>query len=83
MSAYYNEFEPFAAAWLRELIADGLIAEYDAREPRPALTYEDVEAIWEDEIQPMLPDFASMQVTDDGPPADSRWRANWAIPARG
>lgn len=26
MSAYYNEFDPDAAAWLRELIADGLIA---------------------------------------------------------
>lgn len=24
--AYYNEFDPFAAAWLRELIKDGLIA---------------------------------------------------------
>jgi creatinine amidohydrolase len=63
--------------------ADGLVAEYDARTPKAALTYEDVETIWQDEIQPMLPDFASMQVTDDGPPADSRWRANWAIPARG
>lgn len=27
MSAYYNESDPFAAAWLRELIADGLIAD--------------------------------------------------------
>ena len=27
MSAYYNEHDPFAAAWLRELIADGLIAD--------------------------------------------------------
>ena len=26
MTAYYNEFDPFAAAWLRELIKDGLIA---------------------------------------------------------
>jgi DNA (cytosine-5)-methyltransferase 1 len=26
MTAYYNEFDPFAAAWLREIIADGLIA---------------------------------------------------------
>jgi DNA (cytosine-5)-methyltransferase 1 len=26
VSAYYNEHDPFAAAWLRELIADGLIA---------------------------------------------------------
>ncbi len=26
MTAYYNEHDPFAAAWLRELIKDGLIA---------------------------------------------------------
>ena len=26
MTAYYNEFDPFAANWLRELIKDGLIA---------------------------------------------------------
>mgnify|MGYP006417840407 FL=1 len=63
--------------------AAALIAEYDAREAGPALTYEDIEVIWDEEIRPMLPDFASMQTSDDGPPADSRWRANWAIPARG
>jgi DNA (cytosine-5)-methyltransferase 1 len=27
VAAYYNEFDPFAAAWLRELIKDGLIAD--------------------------------------------------------
>ncbi len=27
MSVYYNEFDPFAAEWLRELIKDGLIPE--------------------------------------------------------
>lgn len=26
MTAYYNEFDPYAAAWLRNLIAEGLIA---------------------------------------------------------
>lgn len=30
--AYYNEFDPFAAAWLRELMADGLIAPGDVDE---------------------------------------------------
>ena len=32
MSAYYNEFDPFAAAWLRNLIAQGLIAPGDVDE---------------------------------------------------
>lgn len=32
MSAYYNEHDPFAAAWLRELIGDGLIAPGDVDE---------------------------------------------------
>lgn len=32
MTAYYNEFDPKAAAWLRELIADGLIAAGDVDE---------------------------------------------------
>lgn len=36
MSTYYNEFDPFAAAWLRELIKDGHIApgEVDERDIR-------------------------------------------------
>lgn len=32
MSAYYNEFEPFAAQWLRNLIARGLVAAGDVDE---------------------------------------------------
>ena len=32
MSAYYNEFDAFAAAWLRELISEGLIADGDVDE---------------------------------------------------
>jgi DNA (cytosine-5)-methyltransferase 1 len=32
MSAYYNEFDPFAAEWLRELIKNGLIAEGEVDE---------------------------------------------------
>ena len=32
MSAYYNEFDPFAAAWLRELIKSGFIPEGDVDE---------------------------------------------------
>lgn len=32
MTAYYSEFDPAAAAWLRELIAAGLIAPGDVDE---------------------------------------------------
>src|SRR5512147_3187208 len=32
MAAYYNEFDPFAAAWLRELIKAGHIADGDVDE---------------------------------------------------
>lgn len=32
MSAYYNEFDPFAAQWLRNLIGEGLIAPGDVDE---------------------------------------------------
>lgn len=32
MSAYYNEIDPFAASWLRELIKDGLIADGEVDE---------------------------------------------------
>ena len=32
MSAYYNEHDPFAAAWLRELITNGLIADGEVDE---------------------------------------------------
>src|SRR5690606_28497452 len=32
MAAYYNEHDPFAAAWLRNLIAAGLIAPGDVDE---------------------------------------------------
>lgn len=32
MSAFYNEFDPFAAAWLRELIKEGAIADGEVSE---------------------------------------------------
>ncbi|HAI34251.1 MAG TPA: DNA cytosine methyltransferase, partial [Alcanivorax sp.] len=32
VTAYYNEIDPFAAQWLRELIAAGLIAPGDVDE---------------------------------------------------
>ena len=32
MAAYYNEFDPFAAQWLRGLISKGLIADGEVDE---------------------------------------------------
>lgn len=32
MTAYYNEIDPFAAAWLRQLIKAGLIADGEVDE---------------------------------------------------
>ncbi|MDA0748563.1 MAG: creatininase family protein [bacterium] len=45
-----------------------------------ALTYDDVEGIWEDEIRPRLSEFASMQNPDTFPPEDSRWYPNCRVP---
>lgn len=45
-----------------------------------ALSYDDVEGIWEDEIRPQLKDFASMQNPDEAPPENSRWYSNWRVP---
>ena len=36
--AYYNEFDPFAAAWLRELIKAGEIADGEVDEERLAVS---------------------------------------------
>jgi len=41
MTAYYNEHDPFAAAWLRELIkdgqiTDGVVDERDIQDVQPA-----------------------------------------------
>ncbi|MAT74242.1 hypothetical protein CMK14_03685 [Candidatus Poribacteria bacterium] len=58
-----------------------LLAVYQAEvADHTPLTYDDVEAIWQEEIRPRLKDFASMQNGDEGPPEDSRWYANWRIP---
>ena len=47
------------------------------------LTYGDVEAIWSEEIQPKLQDFASLQEPDEPPAEGSQWRANWSVPDLG
>jgi creatinine amidohydrolase len=61
--------------------AKTLMAAYEAEvTEHTALTYDDVEGIWESEIRPRLKDFASMQNPDEAPPADSRWFSNWSVP---
>lgn len=40
---YYNEIDPFAAAWLRELIADGLIPAGDGSDDAFAFIKEPAE----------------------------------------
>ena len=58
-----------------------LLAVYQAEvADHTPLTYDDVEAIRQEEIRPRLKDFASMQNGGEGPPEDSRWYANWRIP---
>jgi hypothetical protein len=45
-----------------------------------------VEQLWETVIRPELPNFRSMQQTQDDrqPPAEgSVWHANWRVPERG
>ena len=61
--------------------ADELRAVYQKKvTDHHALSYDDVEAIWEEEIRPRLTSFASMQNPDEMPPEDSRWSANWQVP---
>ena len=62
--------------------ANELIGKYSASREKP-LTFGDVEQILADEIQPKLKDFASLQQGEEGPPEDSQWRNNWAIPDLG
>lgn len=50
------------------------------------LTFDQVEEIWEQEIRPLIKDFASMQDVRPGqtpPPENSRWYANWRVQYRG
>lgn len=48
MAAYYNEHEPYAAAWLRNLIAAGHIApgDVDERDIRDVRPEEEAADLW-------------------------------------
>ena len=70
-------------SWLgakqRELLVD-----YDPERPSRLRTFDDVETFWDEEIRPILPDFASLQgswTEADAPAEGSRWREGW-IPKR-
>ena len=62
-----------------------LLAEYDQLRPTHVLrTFDDVEALWLDVVQPLLKGFVSMQSLweeDPPPPEGSVWRENWKIHA--
>ncbi len=80
-------------AMLREVadgiarIADGLLAEYERAGPGPdALTFDGVEAVWDEKIRPRIAEMAAMRdVRPDQspPPEDSVWRRNWKVRYRG
>jgi hypothetical protein len=58
----------------------GLLAAFDPDRPSRLRTFDDVEAFWAEEVEPRLPDFASMRTSwYDKPEPDpgSRWRENW------
>jgi hypothetical protein len=58
-----------------------LIGAYDASQPRgQAMSFGELEEVWESDFLPALKNFASMKIDRPEPPADSRWRRNWDIP---
>lgn len=61
-----------------------LLAAYDIQPvPHTLLTFADVERVWAEVVRPQLGDFLTMQPTwgqAPGPPAHSRWHANWPVP---
>ncbi len=68
------------AGWLAAKLAE-LVAEYGDREPT-VLSFEALETLWREVVEPELPRFESMQPrwTDEVVPEDSRWHLNWRIP---
>jgi creatinine amidohydrolase len=66
--------------------AQRLLAEYDRVQPTwRMVTFDDVEAIWAEEIEPRLPELSAMRdlwAGQEAPPEDSRWYPNWRVPQR-
>jgi len=67
--------------------AKELLDEYAKLKPsRQPLTFDQIETLWEQEVRPQLKTFESMQDrwgTQEPPPQDSRWYAQWRVPDRG
>ncbi|MEZ4663116.1 MAG: hypothetical protein R2911_36670 [Caldilineaceae bacterium] len=71
--------------WLGQK-ASALLDQYAENPPatRQPLTFMDIERIWVQEVQPVLPDFKTMKYLErTPPPEDSVWRVNYAIPGVG
>jgi creatinine amidohydrolase len=67
--------------WLGEK-GQHLLAEYDRLRPAHTLrTFDEVERVWREVVEPLLKDFICMQPTwgDEPPPLDSVWRENWQV----
>jgi hypothetical protein len=70
--------------WLGAKAAE-MLQEYrsSALTERRPLSFLQVEQIWRDEVEPILPEFKSMQMQRDnrpeGPSPESRWMLNWKI----
>lgn len=62
-------------------MAKQLLEDYAKLQPeKDALTFDNVEEIWDQEMRPLIKDLAAMQDVRPGqepPPKDSRWYANW------
>lgn len=67
--------------WLGAKAKELLVA-YVPQPDHTPMTFARVEAIWEQEVRPQLPDFASIaEESPHGvPPEHSRWYPNWRIP---
>ena len=68
-------------------MAKQLLEDYAGLQPEhKPLTFDQVEEIWEQEIRPLIKNFAAMQDLQPGqepPPKNSRWYANWRVRYRG
>lgn len=67
-------------AWLTAKMAE-LIAAYGDREPT-VYSFGEFERLWQDVVEPALPEFRSMQdswTADQAVPTTSRWYPNWRV----